>query len=224
MHFPTLLLLLIPTVQAINEYTTIANVPKPGACGNSGTLPGGGWIANKACGYVMGTAVAGQRFDVEKTSSAGFHFGRYRGTGGNFCTWILPSSLNLNTGVSVGSSCSDATASAMCDRNHFGKDFDSPPHQGDGAITVPLSLVGCPGFYNYFVDSNFLSGAFQDPVPFNMATTTGGGYRYTTRDGQASMVRATVAEYGQVIWFFVPRSCIAAQLPGGLNNDGGDGC
>lgn len=60
-------------VQAINEYTTIgiylksvfkdycwatiyiANAPKPATCGNSGVLPGGGWIANKRCGYVMGT-------------------------------------------------------------------------------------------------------------------------------------------------------------------------
>lgn len=73
-------------------------------------------------------------------------------------------------------------------------------------------------------DSNFQTGAFQDPVPFNMGLTSGGGYRYTTNDGQASMVRANVAEWGQVIWFFVPRSCIAAQLPARLNNDGGDGC
>ena len=33
----------------------IANAPKPATCGNSGVLPGGGWIANKRCGYVMGT-------------------------------------------------------------------------------------------------------------------------------------------------------------------------
>ncbi|KAI0341544.1 hypothetical protein BDW22DRAFT_1359150 [Trametopsis cervina] len=40
--------------------------------------------------FTPGTASAGQRFDVESTSSAGFHFGRYRGTS-NWCTWILPS-------------------------------------------------------------------------------------------------------------------------------------
>jgi hypothetical protein len=109
---------------------------------------------------------------------------------------------------------------------------------------VPLNLAGCSGFYNYFVvriihgaltlrnrtendvkDSNFVSGAFQDTVPFNVGATTSAGYRYTTRDGQASMVRATVSEFsGQVIWFFVPRSCIAAQLPSPLNNDAGDSC
>ncbi|KAF8064323.1 hypothetical protein FPV67DRAFT_1504496 [Lyophyllum atratum] len=209
---------------AINQYTTIGNVPKPGTCGNSGTLPSGGWIANKRCGYIMGTAMAGQKFDVHSTDSTNYHYGRYRGTGGNFCTWLVPSALDLNSATSVATSCSTDTAASMCNRQAFGKDFDSPPHQGNGAVVVPLNLSACPGYYNYFVDSNFQSGAFQDRVPFNMATTSNAGYRYTTRDGAASMVRANVAEWGQVIWFFVPRSCIASQLPAGLNNDGGDSC
>ena len=34
--------------------TIVANAPKPATWGNSGVLPGGGWIANKRCGYVMG--------------------------------------------------------------------------------------------------------------------------------------------------------------------------
>lgn len=44
----------------------------------------------------------------------------------------------------------------MCDRNKFGRDFDAPPHQGDGAIIVPVNLAACPGFYNYFVVSLLL--------------------------------------------------------------------
>ncbi|TFK61167.1 hypothetical protein BDN72DRAFT_965311 [Pluteus cervinus] len=211
-------------VAGINEYLTVSNVPKPSTCGNSGVLPAGGWIANKRCGYVMGTAVSGQRFDVEATDSSGYHYGRYRGTGGNFCTFLVPSSMNLSTKTSVSSSCSSTTQSALCNRQHFGKDFDSPPHQGDGAIVIPLNLSGCSGFYNYFIDSTFQTGKYQDPVPFSMATVSSGGYRYSTLDGQASMIRATVPEYGQVLWFFVPRSCIASQLPSVLNNDGGDGC
>ncbi|KDR77630.1 hypothetical protein GALMADRAFT_138707 [Galerina marginata CBS 339.88] len=185
------LLSLMPSVDAINEYNTIANAPKPATCGNSGVLPGGGWIANKRCGYIMGTAVAGRKFDVESTDSTGYHYGRYRGTGGNFCTFLIPSSLDLSSQVSgIASSCSTTTSSALCNRQHFGIDFDSPPHQGDGAITVPINLGACSGFYNYFVDSNFVSGAFQDPVPFSLAATSSAGYRYTTRDGQASMLPA----------------------------------
>ncbi|PFH53294.1 hypothetical protein AMATHDRAFT_45569 [Amanita thiersii Skay4041] len=218
------LLLVVPNVFAVNEYVTIRNVPKPAACNNNGLLPDGGWIANKPCGYVMGTAVAGQRFDVHVTSAAGFHYGRYRGTGGNFCTWLLPSSLDLSTGVSVAASCSDSTQSFLCNRQVFGRDFDAAPHTGDGAIIVPVNLAGCQGFYNYFVDTTFTSGRFQDPVPFNVGGTSSGGYRYSTLDGQASMVRAFVPEYGQTIWFFVPRACIAAQLPGGLHNESGDSC
>ncbi|KAF5376676.1 hypothetical protein D9615_007905 [Tricholomella constricta] len=219
------LLALAPSsVQGINQYKTIGNVPKPATCGNSGVLPSGGWIANKRCGYVMGTAMAGQRFDVHSTDGTNYHYGRYRGTGGNFCTWLVPSALDLSTQTTIAASCSTDTAANMCNRNTFGRDFDSPPHQGNGAVVVPLNLSGCSGFYNYFIDSTFQTGSFQDPVPFNMALTSNAGYRYSTRDGRASMVRANVAEWGQVIWFFVPRSCIAGQLPATLNNDGGDSC
>ncbi|KAF9034307.1 hypothetical protein BJ165DRAFT_673840 [Panaeolus papilionaceus] len=173
----------------------------------------------------MGTAIAGQRFDVVSTENNGYHYGRYRGSGGNFCTYLIPSSLDLSTKISgIASSCSTTTAASMCDRRAFGRDFDAAPHTGNGAVIVPLNLSACPGFYNYFVDSNFASGAFQDPVPFNMATTSGAGYRYSTHDSVASMVRANVPEWGQTIWFFVPRSCIASQLPAVLNNDAGDGC
>ncbi|PPQ99641.1 hypothetical protein CVT24_005219 [Panaeolus cyanescens] len=184
----TTLLWLSSNAWAINQYITIGNAPKPATCGNSGILPSGGWIANKRCGYVMGTAVAGQRFDVVSTDSSGYHYGRYRGTGGNFCTFLIPSSLNLATKVEgIAASCSTTTSATLCDRRAFGRDFDAAPHTGNGAVIVPLNLSACPGFYNYFVDSNFVSGAFQDPVPFNMATTSGAGYRYSTRDGVASM-------------------------------------
>lgn len=44
----------------------------------------------------IGTAVAGQRFDVESTDSTGYHYGRYRGTGGNFCTFLIPSVCHLS--------------------------------------------------------------------------------------------------------------------------------
>lgn len=212
----------------------------------------------------LGTASVGQRFDVESTSAAGFHFGRYRGTS-NWCTWILPSvssfcragmvminvpavcqALNTANPVSVASSCSTTTQSTLCNRQAFGVDFDAPPHQGDGAIIIPLDLAGCAGYYNYFVvsrslrsyalvekvcalylpqDSTFASGAFQDPVPFALSAS-GGGYRYSSRDGVASMVRAPIAAYGgETVWFWVPRSCIAGQLAGHtLDNSGGDGC
>ncbi|GJE86716.1 hypothetical protein PsYK624_027970 [Phanerochaete sordida] len=232
MNFSTIVLLVAALahsllVRGINEYPTIssvASVPKPAACGNSGTIPAGGWLANKPCGYVMGTASAGQRFDVESTSSAGFHFGRYRGSS-NWCTWILPSALDTSHPVSVASSCSTTTQSALCNRQAFGVDFDAPPHVGDGAIIIPLDLSGCTGYYNYFVDTNFVSGAFQDPVPFALPAS-GGGYRYSSRDRVASIVRAPIAAYGgETVWFWVPRLCIATQLAGHmLDNSGGDSC
>ncbi len=49
--------------------TTMGNVTKPAACNNHGTIPAGGWLANKSCGYVMGTAIAGTLFDVSTTTA-----------------------------------------------------------------------------------------------------------------------------------------------------------
>lgn len=73
----------------INEYNLVGNVPKPSICNNSGTLPKGGWLTNNGCGYVTGTAIPGRAFDVSFTSGGGFHYGRYRGSGGNLCIWTL---------------------------------------------------------------------------------------------------------------------------------------
>lgn len=71
--------------------------------------------------------------------------------------------MNLDTRTTVASSCSAATAASMCDRNAFGRDFDAPPHQGDGAVIVPLNLAGCPGFYNYFVVSPNILNVREEP-------------------------------------------------------------
>ena len=73
----------------------------------------------------------------------------------------------------------------------------------------------CTGYYNYFVDSNYASGSLHDPVGF--ALPAAGGYRYSTNDLGAAMIR--VDALGETIWLFVADSCIAAQLPSGLNNE-----
>ncbi|KAK0544010.1 hypothetical protein OC846_006209 [Tilletia horrida] len=207
-----LVLAALPAAQAINQYPTIGNVGKPAHCGNSGTLPQGSWIISKTCGYVIGTAVAGSKFDVSSTDSNGFHWGRFRSPNGqNFCAVILPGSLDTAHPTTVADSCSSATQQAMCDSRYtFGKNFDAAPHTGDGATQWNVDLSGCTGYFNYFVSSSFDSGNLRDPVGVGLPTS--GGYRYTTLDGQAAMVHANLDAYGGNTWFFVPYSCIAAQV------------
>ena len=198
-----------------NQYTVHSNVTKPAACNNFGTIPAGGWIANKPCGYVMGTAVAGSRFDVNATSGTGFHYGRTRGSDGtNFCTWIVPSALNLDTRSTVADSCSSATSDTLSHRLSFGRDFDVAPHTGNGAIIVRVNPSACTGYHNYFGDSSYANGNLRDAVGFALPTT--GGYRYSSKDRQASMIRVDNA--GETVWMWVARSCINSQLPTALNN------
>ncbi|MFK4086292.1 hypothetical protein ACI2LF_19440 [Kribbella sp. NPDC020789] len=206
----------VSTAYAVNQYVTKGNVPKPAACNNSGIIPAGGWLANKSCGYVMGTAIAGTRFDVHTTTPNNFHFGRWRASdGSNFCAFLVPGALDTSSSVPVPASCSDDTSARLSHRRSFGRDFDAAPHTGNGSIIVRINPSGCTGYYNYFVDSTYASGRLHDPVGFALPTT--GGYRYSTNDLGASMIR--VDALGETIWLFVARSCIAAQLPAGLNNE-----
>ncbi|KAL9938532.1 hypothetical protein V8E36_002251 [Tilletia maclaganii] len=225
-YLSAFILAALPAAQAINQYPTIGNVGKPAVCGNSGTLPQGSWIVSKTCGYVLGTAVGGSRFDVSNTfGSAGFHFGRFRSPDGtNFCAVILPGSLDTSRPTTVSDSCSSNTQSTLCDSRYvFGRDFDAAPHTGDGATIISLNLSGCTGYFNYFDSSSFTSGRRRDPV--GIALPSSAGYRYTTRDGAAAMVHAHVDAYGGNTWFFVDRNCIAPQLAGhALDNTQPDSC
>jgi hypothetical protein len=200
---------------AINQYTTIANVTKPAACNNFGTIPAGGWLANKSCGYVMGTAVAGTLFDVSTTTANNFHFGRWRaGDGSSFCAYLVPGALDTSHSTPVADSCSSDTSSRLSHRLSFGRDFDAAPHTGNGSIIVSINPSACTGYYNYFTDSTYSTGRLHNPVGFALPTT--GGYRYSTNDNGASMIR--VNAQGETIWLFVARSCIQSQLPANLNN------
>ncbi len=201
----------IPVAHAANQYTVKSNVPKPGACNNSGTVVAGGWLANKPCGYIVGTAVAGTRFDVNSTSSTSFHFGRTRSSDGtNFCAWLVPSALNLSSGTPVADSCSTSTSNSIVHRLAIGRDFDNAPHEGNGAVTIPVNASGCTGYYNYVDNSSYNSGHLRDAVGFTLPAS--GGYRYSSKDRQAAMIRVT--DGSGTTWLFVARSCIDAQLAG----------
>lgn len=202
--------------EAANNYVVKGSTPRPEVCNNHGTVTPGAWLANGPCGYVIGTALAGQTFDVNQTSQSGYHYGRIKGSAGtSFCAWIAPSTLDLSTKKSVADSCGNDTKTRnMNSRLIFGRDFDAAPHTGNGEIVVPIDPSACTGYYNYFTNSDFEGGQLRDPVGFPLEAN--GGYRYTSKDGQASMIRTV--KNGENYWIFVPRSCIQSQLPANLNN------
>ncbi len=126
-----------------------------------------------------------------------------------------PARSTPRSSTPVADSCSADTSERLSHRRSFGRDFDAAPHTGNGAIIVRINPAACTGYYNYFVDSTYASGRLHDPVGFALPST--GGYRYSTNDHGAAMIR--VDTLGETIWLFVARSCIAAQLPAVLNND-----
>lgn len=203
--------------QAANSYVVNGSTPRPEACNNHGTITPGTWITNGPCGYVVGTALAGNRFEINQTSDKGFHYGRVQLSGGaNLCVWIPPGAIDQGSRQSVADSCGDDVKTRnQNSRRIFGRDFDSAPHSGDGAIVVPVDPTACQGYYNYFDNSDFSGGSLRDPVGFAL-TDTRSGYRYTTKDGKASMIRTD--HNGETYWIFVDRGCINGQLPGNLNN------
>lgn len=202
---------------AANSYVVNGSTPRPEACNNHGTITPGTWITNGPCGYVVGTALAGNRFEINQTSEKGFHYGRVQLSGGaNLCAWIPPGAIDQGSLQTVADSCGDDVKTRnQNSRLIFGRDFDAAPHTGDGAIVVPVNPTGCQGYFNYFDDSDFEGGSLRDPVGFPL-TDTNSGYRYTSKDGKASMIRTNSG--GETYWIFVDRACIDAQLPSGLNN------
>ncbi len=195
---------------AANRYTVKGNVAKPSVCNNSGTIAAGGWVANKPCGYVMGTALKGTAFDNHVNTDKGFHYGRTRQSEGSFCTWIVPGAFDLGTKRTATDSCGTGTSDAMRHRRTIGKDFDNKPGVGNGSTTIAVNASRCRGYYNYFTTSDFRKGHLHDAVGYTLPAQ--GAYRYATRDGLAAMIRTGSGP--STTWLFVSRSCIASQLQG----------
>jgi hypothetical protein len=199
---------------AATRYTIRANSTKPAACDNSGTLAVGAWIANKPCGYVIGTALSGWTFDaVGKPSDKGFRFGRVNGDA-DICGWVAPGTLTGTPRV-VGATCSTTTRTREHFRRSFGKDFNAAAGKAHGGSPLTLTTT-CPRFYNYFTDSSFDHGRTHDKVTVPPGKKLGKHvlYRYTTRDGRAMMVMD--ADLG---WVFVDRNCGPKVLPFHHNDD-----
>jgi hypothetical protein len=169
---------------------------------------GGSWIVNKPSGYYVGRAMPGWSFDDEVTTSGNWHYGRAR-TGVTMCGWVLPGSMGADLGP-TGDTCSSATQATISHRLTVGRDYNAPAHEATDGTSVPAN-TGCTLYFNYFYGTDFTSNGGH------WATAAGAPqgsvrYRFTTRDGQAVVVRDTVLGWG-----FLPIGCV--QRPGSLYND-----
>jgi hypothetical protein len=184
---------------AVNQYTILANSPKPEVCDNHGTIPAGTWLQNKPCGYFVGTAMSGTSFDVHSSTANNYHYGRSHGNN-NLCAWIPPAALSDTPTGTAAESCSAAIEDAIGHRRAFGRDFNAGPHEAtDGsAISVDPS---CQTYFNYYTSSSYDTGALRDPAGTAAAEVR---YRFTTNGANPAMVVRDDARG----WVFMDRDCV----------------
>jgi hypothetical protein len=169
---------------------------------------GGTWIVNKPSGYYIGRELPGWQFDNEQTTASNWHYGRAI-TQINMCGWAMPGSMGTFAG-SVADSCSTTTQDSLSHRLTVGRDYNAPAHAtGDG--TASPANTGCTLYFNYFYGTNFASNGGQWANPAGNASGTV-MYRFTTRDGQATVVRDP-----SLGWGFLPIGCVTR--PSALYND-----
>lgn len=125
------------------------------------------------------------------------------------CGWAMPGSMGSFVG-SVADSCSTATEDTLSHRLTVGRDYNAPAHAtGDG--TASPADPACTLYDNYFYGTDFTSngGHWADAAGNASGTVM---YRFTTRDGQAAVVRDPVLGWG-----FLPIGCVTR--PAALYND-----
>ncbi|WP_410573778.1 hypothetical protein [Amycolatopsis sp. cmx-4-61] len=169
---------------------------------------GGSWIVNKPSGYYLGRAMPGDSFDNEVTTSANWHFGRAQSTV-NMCGWVLPGSMGADLGPTA-DSCSATTQGSLSHRLTVGRDYNAPAHQATDGSSVPADPT-CTLYFNYFHGTDFTANGGHWATPAG-APQGSVRYRFTTRDGQAVVVRDSVLGWG-----FLPIGCV--QRPASLYND-----
>ncbi|MFE8596986.1 hypothetical protein [Archangium violaceum] len=197
------------TVVAGNIWT-IQTAPNPSGPTTGQPIAGGGaWITNKPQGYYIGRIMVGQRFNVQETSPANWHFGRAMDTV-NMCGWTMPGSMATKVG-STSDSCSAATRSALFQRLTIGKNFSSA---GNTYAVIGATATNCPFYYNYFYGTDYPNneGAWANSV-YGVNYTGRVDYRYQTRQGGAYVVRDANS-----IWGFMPSYCVALDHYGVFND------
>ncbi|MCZ4095237.1 hypothetical protein C8250_002665 [Streptomyces sp. So13.3] len=167
--------------------------------------------------YVIGTAYRNWTVDVHGDQNSGYRWGRIYGDV-NSCLWIYSGAVAGD--ASSGDSCGAATSlpTSTFTNGQIGGSTD------DGATVATVAGASCRTW-----DGSHITG-YGNVRPWQATATpssTVNGrvaigqtvlWRYVSRDGKWVMIRDQRAGgtdgSGQQSWYFIPRSCLPAHLPG----------
>ncbi|MFD3762014.1 hypothetical protein [Streptomyces sp. NPDC058622] len=167
--------------------------------------------------YVLGTAYRNWTVDVQGEQSGGYRWGRVHGDL-NACLWTFAGAVAGS--ASAANSCGSATTlpTSQFTNGQIGGSAD------DGATVATVARSGCGtwdgshirGYGN--VQPWKVPSVASTPVNGRIAVGQTVLWRYVSRDGKWVMIRDPRADstdgVGQQGWYFIPRGCLPAALPG----------
>jgi hypothetical protein len=174
------------------------------------------YIRNKVSGYVIGTAFARQRVDVQLRARKnrwgyGAVYGELGAWAGARCGWFQLSGVRQLA--------PRQTAPDLCPRRTGGvpeaEIFMAGSyfaHAGTGAVhPAQIRLCADSGAYgNYDPSAGTFFSRYGDEPTGRGATVPGFGIRYLTKDGKAAMIKDSSNPAGAPTWFFMHADCVAA--------------
>ena len=173
------------------------------------------YIRNKVSGYVIGTAFARQRVDVQLRAAKnrwgyGAVYGELGAWAGARCGWFQLSGIRALE--------PRQTAPDLCPRRPGGipeGEIFMPgsyfAHAGTGAV-YPARIKLCvdSGAYgNYDPSAGTFFSRYGDEPIGRGARVPGFGIRYLTKDGRAAMIKDSSNPAGAPTWFFMHADCVA---------------
>jgi hypothetical protein len=173
------------------------------------------YLRNKASGYVIGTAFAGQRVDVQLRARRnrwgyGAIYGELGAWAGARCGWFQLSGARPLA--------PKQTAPDLCPRRPRGipeTEIFMPgsyfAHVGTGAVyPAQVKLCADSGAYgNYDPAAGTFFSRYGDEPTGRGPTVPGFGIRYLTKDGKAAMIKDSSNPAGAPTWFFMHADCVA---------------
>lgn len=167
--------------------------------------------------YVIGTAYRNWTVDVHGEQNDGYRWGRIYGDL-NACLWIYAGAVAGS--VSIDDSCGAATTlpTSLFTNGQIGGSTD------DGATVATIAGANCRTWDGSHITGYGNVRPWQVPasagIPVSGQVAIGQSvlWRYVSRDGKWVMIRdpraGSTDGTGQQGWYFIPRDCLPAHLPG----------
>jgi hypothetical protein len=154
--------------------------------------------------YRAGPNVPGvEHMDVQEISDAGWAYGYVYGSF-NGCGWVDATYLKKDDSTVTTHCSTDPSVRMPDDDSLFASHSDPGNPDGEPYHTVACSPPkGSLGAYG-----NYRGGEFTNRYG-DLAAGKDVGWRFTTKDGAAAMVKDSSNPAGAPPWFFLPASCLA---------------